>query len=133
MKRFVDLAATAETWSRQQKLGEEILGYAHSFKVDALRKLGELLQGTEGAKGAAGIGKPISSRTHSILSLSMNSSVVGSTPFRMMSETVPIVASTSRKAANIVLLAAGLGIKRSVISVMTARVPSDPTISLVRS
>lgn len=50
-KRFVDLGATAETWARQQKLGGEIVDYAHSFRIEALRRLGEMLQESERADG----------------------------------------------------------------------------------
>ena len=39
----------------------------------------------------------------------------------------------SGKKATIVFFAAGLGIRRRVISVITAKVPSDPTIKRVRS
>lgn len=53
-KRFVDLGATAEVWARQQKLGNEIIDYAHSFKIEALRRLGEMLAASERNKGAKG-------------------------------------------------------------------------------
>lgn len=55
-KRFVDIGVTAETWARQQKLGDEIIGYAHAFTVDALAQLGRLLKATPRATGARGIG-----------------------------------------------------------------------------
>lgn len=45
-KRFVDIGVTAETWARQQKLGEEITSYAHAFTVDALAQLGRMLKAT---------------------------------------------------------------------------------------
>lgn len=50
-KRFVDIGVTAQTWARQQKLGEEIAGYAHAFTVDALAQLGRMLKATPRAKG----------------------------------------------------------------------------------
>ncbi|HEY5608265.1 MAG TPA: hypothetical protein VIM38_07990, partial [Alphaproteobacteria bacterium] len=45
-KRFVDIAATAETWARQQELGDEIIGYAHAFKHEALKWLAKMLKET---------------------------------------------------------------------------------------
>ncbi len=40
----IALASAAETFARHQKLGEEAIGHAHSIKVYALRKLGEMLK-----------------------------------------------------------------------------------------
>jgi N6-adenosine-specific RNA methylase IME4 len=45
-KRCVDLGVTAETWIKQQHLGAEIAGYAHSFTTDALCSLGRMLKAT---------------------------------------------------------------------------------------
>lgn len=42
-KRIVDAAAAAEIYARRQKLGEEASDLALSIKVEALRKLGEML------------------------------------------------------------------------------------------
>lgn len=43
-KRVVDVAAAAEIYARRQQLGEEAEGLAHSIKIEALRKLGEMLK-----------------------------------------------------------------------------------------
>jgi hypothetical protein len=48
----IAIAAAAETFARQRKLGEDAIGHAHSIKVYALRKLGEMLIETERAKPA---------------------------------------------------------------------------------
>lgn len=50
-KRFVDIGVTAETWAKQQKLGDEIIGYAHSFTIDALANLGRMLKETSRNEG----------------------------------------------------------------------------------
>lgn len=50
-KRIVDAAAAAEIYARRQKLGEEASDLALSIKVEALRKLGEMLSATPKAKG----------------------------------------------------------------------------------
>lgn len=55
-KRIVDAAAAAEIYARRQKLGEEAEDLAASIKVEALRKLGEMLQAIPRAKGARAIG-----------------------------------------------------------------------------
>lgn len=56
-KRFVDIGVTAETWAKQQKLGDEITSYAHAFTIDALANLGRMLKATPKATGAAGPGR----------------------------------------------------------------------------
>jgi hypothetical protein len=59
-KRIVDAAAAAEIYARRQKLGEEASDLAISIKVEALRKLGEMLKATPrapSARGSAGPGR----------------------------------------------------------------------------
>jgi hypothetical protein len=50
-KKILDVAAAAEIYARRQKLGEEAEDLAAAIKVEALRKLGEMLQATPKAKG----------------------------------------------------------------------------------
>lgn len=50
-KKIVDAAHAAEIYAKRQKLGEEAMGMAASIKVEALRKLGEMLKATPRAKG----------------------------------------------------------------------------------
>jgi hypothetical protein len=50
-KKILDVAAAAEIYARRQHLGEEAMDIALSIKVDALRKLGEMLQAAPKAKG----------------------------------------------------------------------------------
>lgn len=50
-KKVLDVAAAAEIYARRQKLGEEAEDLAVSIKVEALRKLGEMLRATPKAKG----------------------------------------------------------------------------------
>lgn len=45
-KQIVDVAASAEIYAKRQQLGEEAVGIATSIKVEALRKLGEMLKAT---------------------------------------------------------------------------------------
>ena len=44
-KKIMDMAHAAEIYARRQQLGNEAMAYAHSIKYEALRKLGEILQG----------------------------------------------------------------------------------------
>lgn len=57
-KLIVDTAAAAEIYAKRQKLGEEASELALSIKIEALRKLGEMLAATPKATGAAGTGRP---------------------------------------------------------------------------
>lgn len=59
-KAIADVAAAAEIYAKRQQLGQEAIDYAHSIKIEALRKVGEMLKETPKATGAAGIGKPAS-------------------------------------------------------------------------
>lgn len=43
-KKILDVAHAAEIYAKRQHLGEEAMGIAASIKVEALRKLGEMLQ-----------------------------------------------------------------------------------------
>ncbi len=59
-KRIVDAAAAAEIYAKRQRLGEETSDLALSIKVEALRKLGEMLADKPkqaGARGTAGPGR----------------------------------------------------------------------------
>lgn len=49
-KAISDVAAAAEIYARRQKLGDEAIDYAYAVKIEALRKLGELLKETPKAK-----------------------------------------------------------------------------------
>lgn len=50
-KKILDVAAAAEIYARRQHLGEEAEAIAVSIKVEALRKLGEMLKAAPKAKG----------------------------------------------------------------------------------
>lgn len=50
-KRILDTAAAAEIYAKRQKLGEEASDLATSIKIEALRKLGEMLAATPRASG----------------------------------------------------------------------------------
>lgn len=50
-KKILDVAHAAEIYAKRQHLGEEAMGIAASIKVEALRKLGEMLQVAPRAKG----------------------------------------------------------------------------------
>ena len=56
-KKILDVAAAAEVYARRQHLSEEAERLAATVKVEALRKLGEMLKATPKATGAKGIGK----------------------------------------------------------------------------
>jgi len=55
-KKIMDVAAAAEIYARRQKLGQEAEDLAASIKVEALRKLGEMLQTAPKARGAKTVG-----------------------------------------------------------------------------
>lgn len=58
-KKILDVAAAAEIYAKRQQLGKENISIAHAIKLDALRKLGEMLKvapKNEGAKGLSGGG-----------------------------------------------------------------------------
>ena len=46
-----DIAAAQEVFATRQRLGEDVIGYAHALKVEALAALGELLKRTPKAEG----------------------------------------------------------------------------------
>ena len=45
-KKVMDMAHAAQIYARRQQLGEEAMAYALAIKIEALRKLGEILQVT---------------------------------------------------------------------------------------
>lgn len=55
-KKILDVAAAAEIYARRQHLSEEAEQLAATVKVEALRKLGEMLRATERAPSAKGTG-----------------------------------------------------------------------------
>lgn len=57
VRLVMDVAAAQEVFAKRQKLGEDIIGYAHTVKIRALARLGELLKGMEKAKGRVGPGR----------------------------------------------------------------------------
>ena len=54
-KQILDIAHMAEIYAKRQRLGEEAMDIALSIKVEALRKLGEMLLTTPKATGAKGL------------------------------------------------------------------------------
>src|SRR5262245_48991457 len=56
-KLVADVAAAQEVFSHRQRLGEDVIGYAHAIKIHALAKLGALLAEMPKASGA-GVGGP---------------------------------------------------------------------------
>ena len=56
-KKIMDMAHAAQIYARRQQLGEEAMAYALAIKIEALRKLGEMLAVTPKNAGARGIGK----------------------------------------------------------------------------
>ena len=53
-KKIMDVARAAEIYAKRQHLSDEAIGQATSVKVEAMRKLGEILQASPKAKGVAG-------------------------------------------------------------------------------
>lgn len=64
-KKVLDVAAAAEIYARRQHLGEEAQGLAVSIKVEALRKLGEMLHTTPKSVGVKLNGRDIFGGTKS--------------------------------------------------------------------
>jgi len=56
-KKILDVAAAAEIYARRQHLSEEAMNIATAIKVEAMRKLGEMLKAAAKAKGKAGPGR----------------------------------------------------------------------------
>jgi hypothetical protein len=54
-KQLRDMATAAEIYARRQGLGDEVIGHAHAIKMEALRRLGEMLKGSEKNTGAKGL------------------------------------------------------------------------------
>ncbi len=52
----MDVAAAQEVFATRQRMGEAVIGQAHTLKTRALVKLGELVKNLPKATGAAGIG-----------------------------------------------------------------------------
>jgi len=50
-KKIIDIAVAAEIYAKRQSMSQESIDYAYSIKIDALRKLGEMLQETPKNKG----------------------------------------------------------------------------------
>ena len=57
-KKVMDMAHAAQIYARRQQLGEEAMAYALAIKIEALRKLGEMLAVTPKNIG----GKPVPNR-----------------------------------------------------------------------
>lgn len=57
IKLVMDAAAAQEVFAQRQRLGEDVIAFAHTIKTRALAKLGELLQQLDKAKGVAGRSK----------------------------------------------------------------------------
>ena len=55
-KILSDIADAQAIFATRQRLGEDVIGYAHAVKFDALAGLGELLKQTPKAKGSRGRG-----------------------------------------------------------------------------
>lgn len=58
VKHIIDMAAAAEVYAKRQSLGDEIIGQAHAIKIEALRRLGEMLKATPRAAGGDHGGRP---------------------------------------------------------------------------
>jgi N6-adenosine-specific RNA methylase IME4 len=56
-KLIADIAAAQEVFSTRQRLGEDVIGYAHALKVEALAGLGDLLKKQPRATGRSGPGR----------------------------------------------------------------------------
>lgn len=56
LKAVIDVAAAAEVYARRQRLGDEAIQYATCIRVDALSRLGVMLQAAPKNQGARGVG-----------------------------------------------------------------------------
>lgn len=76
-KLISDVAAAQEIFAHRQRLGDEIVGYAHQIKIYALAKLGELLavmpKNVGATKGKTGIkGEPVLDSTPTLAELGLD-------------------------------------------------------------
>lgn len=58
VKKISDIAGAAEVYARQQQLGDEAIGYAHAIKIEAMRRLGEMLKVGQATGEVAKRGQP---------------------------------------------------------------------------
>ena len=63
-KTIIDVARAAEIYAKRQHLSESAISQATSVKVEAMRKLGEILQSTPKNQGAKGSAVPNRNRAH---------------------------------------------------------------------
>jgi hypothetical protein len=54
VKGILDVAAAGEIYARRRQLGEEALAYAHTVKIEALARLGELLRDRKSERSDGG-------------------------------------------------------------------------------
>lgn len=57
VRLVMDAAAAQEVFAKRQKLGEDVIAFAHTIKTRALARLGELLSQLPKNAGARGVGK----------------------------------------------------------------------------
>lgn len=68
VKLVMNVAAAQQVFAARQKLGEDVIGFAHTIKVRALVKLGELIQAGQDAGAISQRGRPGKSSTTEDLS-----------------------------------------------------------------
>jgi N6-adenosine-specific RNA methylase IME4 len=67
VKLVMDVAAAQEVLAKRQKLGEDVIGYAHTIKMRALTRLGELIEAAQEVGAIAKRGKPAKSSEAELL------------------------------------------------------------------
>lgn len=76
-KVIVDVAAAAEIYAKRQKLSQDAIDFAHSVKIEALRRVGEMLKETPKNVGAVpgktgSKGKPVLDDTPTLADLGLD-------------------------------------------------------------
>jgi N6-adenosine-specific RNA methylase IME4 len=56
-KQVIDIAGAMEVYAKRQQLGQDAIDYAHAIKIEALRRVGELLQASDRNEGRPGPGR----------------------------------------------------------------------------
>lgn len=99
-KLIADVSAAQQVYAKRQQLGHEVEDYAHGLKIEALSRLGELLQALPKNAGARGIGKsgvPLKNPTLDDLHIDKKTAMVAQQLAALPPETRRAVASREIK------------------------------------
>lgn len=107
-KIVADVAAAQKVFAQRQKLGDEVIAYAHEIRTYALARLGELLKVMPKATGARGVGPNagpertrIQATTYSELGLDKKTAHAARTLARLPKEKVHEIATRASSVSDV--------------------------------